>query len=94
MPLLEVIPPRRDCVSCNTGHFRLAPARENNHEVGLTDLKSAQDIKWGLGWGLWLAGGFSIIGSALFLFQGTVLGHRQGFSFLWSILELFCGRRF
>jgi hypothetical protein len=39
------------------------------------------DIKWGLGWGLWLAAGFSILGSALFLLQGPVFGHASGFSF-------------
>lgn len=47
------------------------------------------DIKWGLGWGLWLAGLFSIFGSALFLMQGTVLGHPSRFSFPAVILGYF-----
>ncbi|MDQ6872013.1 MAG: hypothetical protein M3037_08360 [Gemmatimonadota bacterium] len=33
-----------------------------------TSLRS--DIKWGLGWGFWLAGGFSLLGTALFVLQG------------------------
>jgi hypothetical protein len=44
------------------------------------------DIKWGLSWGFWLAGGFSLLGSALFLLQGTVLGHPSRFSFPLVIL--------
>lgn len=44
------------------------------------------DIKWGLGWGLWLAGGFSLLGSALFVLQGTVLGNPSRFSFPLVIL--------
>lgn len=28
------------------------------------------DIRWGLGWGLWLACAFALLGSALFLLQG------------------------
>jgi hypothetical protein len=46
----------------------------------------APDLKWGLGWGLWLAGGFGLLGSALFLLQGTVLGHPSRFSFPLVIL--------
>ncbi len=47
------------------------------------------DIKWGLGWGLWLAGGFSLLGSALFVLQGSVLGHPSRFSFPLVILGYF-----
>lgn len=47
------------------------------------------DIKWGLGWGLWLAGGFSILGSALFLLQGTIFGRASRFSLPLVILGYF-----
>jgi len=47
------------------------------------------DIKWGLSWGLWLAGGFSLLGTALFVLQGTVLGNPSRFSFPLVILGYF-----
>lgn len=46
------------------------------------------DIKWGLGWGLWLAGGFSLLGTALFALQG-MSAHPSRFSFPLVILGYF-----
>jgi riboflavin transporter FmnP len=49
----------------------------------------AKDIKWGLVWGLWLAAAFGLLGSFLFLLQGTVLGQPSRFSFPLVILGYF-----
>ena len=47
------------------------------------------DVKWGIGWGLWLAAGFSLLGSALFVMQGTVLGNPSRFSFPLVVIGYF-----
>ena len=47
------------------------------------------DIKWGLGWGLWLAVAFSLLGTALLIMQGGVLGRPSRFSFPMVIMGYF-----
>lgn len=47
------------------------------------------NIKWGVEWGLWFACGFSLLGSVLYLVQGTFLGERSQFAFPLVVLAYF-----
>jgi hypothetical protein len=38
------------------------------------------DLKWGVTWGLWFAGGYSILALGLYGLQGTLLGETSRFS--------------
>lgn len=38
------------------------------------------DVSWGVKWGLWFAGGYSLIALALFILQGTVVGQPSRFT--------------
>lgn len=49
--------------------------------IQMTTRKSlTEDLKWGLTWGLWFAGGCSLLAAALFTIRGTVLGEASRFS--------------
>jgi hypothetical protein len=39
------------------------------------------DLKWGVSWGVWFAAGYSLLASALFFLEGTLLGQASRFSF-------------